>query len=66
MGIGILGAVGVLIALVGAAMMLFPRPLAFVLRVCGVRWNPHEASRVAAWGLVGIGLVVVVLTRAVR
>ena len=66
MGIGILGAVGVLIALVGAAMMLFPRPLGFFLRIAGVRWNPHEASRVAAWGLVGIGLVVVVLTRAVR
>jgi hypothetical protein len=66
MGLGVLGFVGVLIALVGAAMMLFPRPLSFVLRLAGVRWNPHEASRVAAWGLVGIGLVVVVLTRAVR
>lgn len=66
MGLGILGALGVAIALVGAAMMLFPRPLGFVLRVLGVRWNPHEASRVAAWGLVGVGLVVVVLTRAVR
>jgi hypothetical protein len=66
MGLGILGAAGVLIALVGAAMMLFPRPLGFVLRLLGVRWSPHEASRVAAWGLVGLGLVVVVLTRAVR
>ncbi|HZS16218.1 MAG TPA: hypothetical protein VFC09_16640 [Candidatus Dormibacteraeota bacterium] len=66
MGPGILGLVGVLLALVGAAMMLFPRPLSFLLRLLGVRWQPHEASRVAAWGLVGIGLVVVVLTRAVR
>ena len=66
MGIHLLGWIGVLIALVGAAMMLMPRPLALVLRLFGVRWNPHEASRVAAWGLVGIGLVVVVLTRAVR
>ena len=66
MGLGILGAFGVLIAAVGAAMMLFPRPLSFVLRLFGMRWSPHEASRVAAWGLVGIGLVVVVLTRAVR
>jgi hypothetical protein len=65
-GIHLLGWIGVLIALVGAAMMLFPRPLALVLRLLGVRWNPHEASRVAAWGLVGIGLIVVVLTRAVR
>jgi hypothetical protein len=66
MGLGLLGAVGVLIALVGAAMMLIPRPLGFFLRLWGVRWNAHEASRVAAWGLVGLGLVVVVLTRAVR
>lgn len=66
MGIHLLGWIGVLVALVGAAMMLFPRPLAFALRLLGVRWNPHQASRVAAWGLVGIGLVVVVLTRAVR
>ncbi|HXA28706.1 MAG TPA: hypothetical protein VN193_08150 [Candidatus Angelobacter sp.] len=66
MGIHLLGLIGVLIALVGAAMMVIPRPLSFVLRLFGVRWNPHDASRVAAWGLVGIGLVVVVLTRAVR
>jgi hypothetical protein len=65
-GVHILGWIGVLMLLVGAAMMLFPRPLALVLRVLGVRWNPHEASRVAAWGLVGLGLAVVVLTRAVR
>ena len=66
MRLGILSAFGVLIAVVGAAMMLFPRPLGFVLRVLGVRWEPHEASRVAAWCLVGIGLVVVVLARVVR
>ena len=66
MGIHLLGWIGVLLALVGAAMMLLPRPLSLVLRVLGVRWNPHDASRVAAWGLVGLGLVVVVLTRAVR
>jgi hypothetical protein len=56
----------VLLALVGAAMMVLPRPLGLVLRLFGVRWDPHEASRVAAWGLVGLGLVVVVVTRAVR
>ena len=66
MGLHALGFIGVAIALVGAAMMVVPRPLALVLRLFGVRWNPHEASRVAAWGLVMIGLVVVVLTRAVR
>ncbi len=66
MAISLLGLIGVLLALVGAAMMVIPRPLSFGLRLFGVRWNPHEASRVAAWGLVGLGLVVVVLTRAVR
>jgi hypothetical protein len=65
-GVSLLGLLGLLLALTGAAMMLLPRPLALVLRLCGVRWSPHEASRVAAWGLVGLGLVVVVLTRAVR
>jgi hypothetical protein len=65
-GIGVLGIVGLLMAIAGAAMMLAPRGLAIALRLLGVRWNPHEASRVAAWGLVGMGLVIVVLTRAVR
>jgi type III secretory pathway component EscS len=65
-GLSLLSVVGVLMALVGAATMLAPRPLAFALRLLGVRWQPHQASRVAAWGLVGLGLVVVVLTRAVR
>ena len=65
-GIGVLGIVGLLLAIAGAAMMLAPRWLGFALRLLGMRWNPHEASRVAAWGLVGLGLVIVVLTRAVR
>jgi hypothetical protein len=47
-------------------MMVAPRPLSFALRLFGFRWQPHEASRVAAWGLVGLGLAVVILTRAVR
>jgi hypothetical protein len=66
MGLGILGILGLLLAITGAAMMLAPRPLSVALRLLGVRWSPHDASRVAAWGLVGLGLVVVVLTRAVR
>jgi hypothetical protein len=66
LGTGILGIVGLLLAIVGAAMMLAPRGLAVALRLLGVRWDPHDASRVAAWGLVGLGLVIVVLTRAVR
>jgi hypothetical protein len=65
-GIHLLGWIGVLMLLVGAAMMIFPRPLGFMLRMLGWHWNPHEASRAAAWGLVGLGLAVVVLTRAVR
>jgi hypothetical protein len=65
-GIHVLGFVGLLLAVVGAAMMLVPRPLALVLRLLGVRWNRHEASRVAAWGMVGLGLVIVVLSRLVR
>ena len=66
MGLSLLGALGIVLALVGAAMMVAARPLALALRLLGVRWQPHEASRVAAWGLVGLGLAVVVLTRAVR
>jgi hypothetical protein len=66
MGIHLLGFLGLAIALVGAGMMLAPGPLRFVLRVLGIRHDPHGASRVAAWGLVVLGLVIVVLTRAVR
>jgi hypothetical protein len=66
MGVGVLGIVGLLLAITGMLAMLAPRPLSLVLRILGVRWNPHGASRVAAWGLVGLGLVIVVLTRAVR
>ena len=63
---GILEVIGLLIAIVGAGTLLAPRWLGFALRLLGIRWDPHDASRVAAWGLVGIGLIVVVLTRAVR
>jgi hypothetical protein len=62
----LLGVVGLLLAVTGMLMMLAPRWLGLALRLLGVRWNPHEAGRVAAWGLVGLGLAVVVLTRAVR
>lgn len=66
-GVGVLGIVGLLLAITGAGMLLAPRWLGMGLRVLlGVRWDPHEASRAAAWGLVGLGLVIVVLTRAVR
>jgi hypothetical protein len=66
LGIHLLEIVGLLLALVGAAAMLMPRALGVALRLFGVRWNAHGASRVAAWGLVGLGLVIVVLSRAVR
>lgn len=62
----LLGVVGLLLAIVGAAMMLAPRWLGFGLRLLGMRWNPHEASRAAAWGLVGLGLVIAVVARLVR
>jgi len=62
----LLGVVGLLLAIVGAAMMLAPRWLGFALRLLGVRWNPHDAGRVAAWGLVGLGLVIAVVARLVR
>lgn len=63
---GALGIVGLLLAIVGAGTLLAPRWLGLALRLAGVRWDPHEASRVAAWGLVAIGLLVVILSRAVR
>jgi hypothetical protein len=62
----ILEVVGLLLAITGMLAMLAPRPLRLVLRIAGVRWDPHGASRVAAWGLVALGLVVVVLSRVVR
>ena len=62
----ILEIVGLLLAITGAGMLVAPRGVALGLRLLGVRWNPHDASRVAAWGLVALGLVIVVLTRAVR
>jgi hypothetical protein len=65
-GIHLLGLIGVVLALIGAAMMVIPRPLTLVLRMLGMRWDPHGASRVAAWGLVVLGLVVVGVTRAVH
>lgn len=66
-GVSLLGIIGLLLAITGAAMLLAPRWLGFALRVgLGVRWNPHDASRVAAWGLIVMGLVIVVLTRALR
>jgi hypothetical protein len=58
--------VGLLLAITGMLAMLAPRPLRLVLRLLGVGWDPHGASRVAAWGLVVLGLVVVVLARVVR
>jgi len=58
--------VGLLLAITGMLAMLAPRPLRLVLRLLGVSWDPHGASRVAAWGLVVLGLVVVVLARVVR
>jgi hypothetical protein len=66
MGIHLLGFIGLLLALVGAAMILAPGPLRFALRLLGIRRDPHGAGRVAAWGLIVLGLVIVVLTRAVR
>jgi len=66
-GVSLLGIIGLLMAIAGASMLLAPRWLGFALRVgLGVRWNPHEASRAAAWGLILLGLVIVVLTRALR
>jgi hypothetical protein len=65
-GIHLLGIVGLLLGIAGAGMLVAPRWLSFALRLLGMRWDPHDASRVAAWGLVTMGLVIVVLTRAVR
>jgi hypothetical protein len=47
-------------------MAVAPRLTRRALLFVGVRWEPDPRSRVASWGLVILGLVVVVLSRVVR
>jgi hypothetical protein len=58
-----IGLVGVLLGLLGASMLVAPRPTLWVLRLLGVRPRPHEAQRFASWGLLVLGAGIVVLAR---
>ena len=62
----LLGFLGVVLVLLGAAMLLAPGVTRVALRVgLGVRWSAHPAARVAAWGLILLGLAVTLLARLV-
>ena len=66
MGMRLLSLGGVVLAAVGAGMLVAPRPTGWVLRVVGRRpVPPHPANRVAAWGLVLLGLAITALGRLV-
>jgi uncharacterized protein YjeT (DUF2065 family) len=66
MGLGLLRIIGIVLALVGAAMAVAPRLARRALLFVGVHWEPDPRRRVASWGLVVLGLVVVVLSRLVH
>ena len=66
MGLGVLRVLGLALALVGFAMLVFPEFTRRFLLVVGVRWEPDPQRRVASWLLVILGLVVVVLSRLFR
>jgi hypothetical protein len=66
MGMRLLSLIGIALALVGAGMAVAPGLTRRFLLSMGVRWEPDPQSRVASWGLVILGLVVVVLSRVVR
>lgn len=59
----LLGLLGVVLALVGFGMLTAPEPTRVVLRFIGVRLDAHPAGRVAAWGLVVLGLAIAVVSR---
>ncbi|TMC51174.1 MAG: hypothetical protein E6J14_01695 [Chloroflexi bacterium] len=57
---------GLGLALIGAGLLTAPRWTASLLRLLGVRRPLDTANRAAAWGLVVIGLLVVILARLIR
>jgi uncharacterized protein YjeT (DUF2065 family) len=66
MGLGVLRLIGLVLALAGFAMLVFPEMARKLLLGAGVRWEPDPQHRVASWGLVILGLAVVVLSRVIR
>jgi len=66
MGLGALRLIGLALALAGFAMLVFPEVARRLLLYAGVRWEPDPQHRVASWGLVLLGLTVVVLSRVVH
>ena len=66
MGLRLLSLIGIALAIVGAGMAVAPDLTRRFLLAVGVRWEPDPRSRVASWGLVILGLVVVLLSRVLR
>ncbi len=62
----ILGFLGIVMAGMGALMLVAPGVARFVMSyVLGMRSTPHAASRMAAWGLIVLGLAVTFLSRLI-
>ena len=62
----ILGVVGGVLTVLGWLMLAAPGPARWLFRVAGATPLPaHEAGRVGTWGLLILGVVVVVLARVV-
>jgi hypothetical protein len=59
----LLGLAGVVLALIGFGMLTAPEPTRAALKLLGVRVDAHPAGRVAAWGLVILGLAIAVVSR---
>jgi hypothetical protein len=62
----ILGFGGLVLALIAAGLLTAPRWTSSLLRLLGVRRPLDPANRVAAWGLVVIGLLIAILARLIR
>jgi len=61
----LLAVAGVVVALVGLAMLAAPRLSADALRYLGLRRQRHPAERAAAWLLIILGLAMAIVGRLI-
>ena len=55
--------VGAVLAVLGWTMLVAPGAAYWVLRALGMHADPHNASKVGAWGLLLLGGIIVLLSR---